>query len=102
MPEADYNKLIKHMERLLDQKEFITATSVQELVQKLHVVQGDIIQLQMDMKDLSVSVDKAVMSLSYKNDTHERRLSLIEKMVLGTAATILLAVIGALVASVLN
>lgn len=102
MPEADYNKLIGHMERLLDQRGLIHANTLQEVIDKLHIVQKDIGQLQIDMRDLAATVDKAVLTLQFQDQTHERRLGLVEKIVLGTTATILLAVLGAIVANVIN
>lgn len=102
MPEADYNRLIKHMERLLDQKGMVHTDTLKELVEKLQIVQQDISRLQVDMRDLATTVDKAVLTLNFQDQTHERRLSLVEKIVLGTVTTILLTVLGAVMANVVR
>lgn len=111
--EEQFNQFISHMDEIWAHKEAVASSVLMDLKDTIKKVGADINILQKDMDKLDRALDDAVIKIrndmdlkhqavDYELKGHDRRLSFAEKMLFSTAGTILLAVVAALIATVLK
>jgi len=99
------NLLDEKLEEIMLKKEAVASKILMELKRDIQVIQGD-------LRKIEYKIDGAIINLQNEIEKHKiisennfgntiKRLSFVEKMIFGTAGTILLAVLSALIATVL-
>lgn len=113
MAEDQFQKFMARMDEIWAHKEAVASNVLGDLGKKIHKVGADVDNLRTDVGNLERALDDAVkevhssmklkhQELEYENKDHDRRLSLMEKIVLGVASAIGLAIIGAGMAVILR
>ena len=113
MTDEHFKHFVERMEEVWATKESVASNVLMSLKDELKAISKNVNNLQGEIRSMDYKIDGAIKSLQAENDRKhimidnsiERngaKVSFLEKMVFGTAGTILLAVIGALVASILK